>query len=72
MQPSAVTGVQLGGDRRTLLIDTQVPSGAHACVRKLKAVLTDPMTDLVWVQVTFTSPSASPTPGVLSTATAGP
>ncbi|WP_258574785.1 hypothetical protein [Streptomyces shenzhenensis] len=57
MQPSAVTGVHLSGDRRTLFLDTQVPSGAHACVRNLKAALTDPMTDLVWVQVTFSSPA---------------
>ncbi|MEU7704184.1 hypothetical protein [Streptomyces nodosus] len=57
MQPSTVTGVRLSGDRRTLLLDTQVPSGAHACVRKLKAVLTNPMTDVVRVQITFTSPS---------------
>ncbi|MFF0142479.1 hypothetical protein ACFYRN_39340 [Streptomyces sp. NPDC005227] len=57
MQPSAVTGVRLGKDRRTLFLDTQVPSGARACVRKLKAVLTEPATDLVRVQVTFTSPS---------------
>ncbi|WP_415938292.1 hypothetical protein [Streptomyces sp. 039-1] len=57
MQPSAVTGVRLGGDHRTLIVTSQVPSGARACVRRLKAVLTDPVTDLVRVQVTFTSPS---------------
>ncbi|MEU6515997.1 hypothetical protein [Streptomyces sp. NPDC046978] len=58
MAPSAVTGAHLSDDRRTLFLDTQVPSGTHACVRELKAVLTEPMTDLVRVQVTFTSPSA--------------
>ncbi|MFJ3639459.1 hypothetical protein ACIPRD_06890 [Streptomyces sp. NPDC090108] len=57
MEPSAVTGVRLGADRRTLLLDAPVPSGPRPCVRRLKAVLTDPMTDLVRVQVTFTSPS---------------
>ncbi|MEU2375517.1 hypothetical protein [Streptomyces misionensis] len=57
MQPSAVTGVRVGEDHRTLLLDTRVPSGADACVRGLKAVLTDPMTDLVRVQLTFVSPS---------------
>lgn len=57
MQPSAVTGVRVSADGRTLSLAAQVPSGADACVRKLKAVLTDPMTDLARVQVTFTSPS---------------
>ncbi|MDQ0788939.1 hypothetical protein [Streptomyces sp. B3I8] len=57
MQPSGVTGVRLGTDGRTLLVDTRVPSGADACVRGLKAVLTDPMTDLARVQLTFVSPS---------------
>lgn len=57
MEPSAVTGVRVGGDGRTLLLDAQVPSGPNPCVRKLKAVLTDPMAELVRVQVTYTSPS---------------
>jgi hypothetical protein len=58
MAPSAVTGVRVGGDQRTLLLDTRVPSGARACVRGLKAVLTDPMSDdLARVQVAFVSPS---------------
>ncbi|WP_307170164.1 hypothetical protein [Streptomyces sp. B3I7] len=34
-----------------------MPSGADACVRGLKAVLTVPMTDLARVQLTFVSPS---------------
>lgn len=70
MAPSAVTGAHLSGDRRTLLLDTQVPSGAHACVRDLKAVLTDPMTDLVRVQVTFTSPSGDRASGCTKESTA--
>lgn len=57
MAPTAVTGVRLGDDHRTLLLDTNVPSGPHACVRDLKAVLTEPMTDLARIQVTFVSPS---------------
>ncbi|MFL4909280.1 hypothetical protein ACJ6WF_40355 [Streptomyces sp. MMS24-I2-30] len=69
-QPSAVTGVRLSGDRRTLLLDAQVPSGAHACVREFKAVLTDPMTDLVRVQVTFTSPSGDGASGCTKESTA--
>ncbi|WP_019981204.1 hypothetical protein [Streptomyces sp. Amel2xE9] len=56
-QPSAVTGVRIGDDRRTLLLDTQVPTGPRACVRDLEAVLTEPMCDLVRVQITFVSPS---------------
>jgi hypothetical protein len=56
-QPAAVTGARLGDDHRTLLLDTRVPSGKHPCVRDLKAVLTDPMTDLARVQITFSSPS---------------
>ncbi len=47
-----------------------MPSGAHACVRKLKAVLTDPMTDLVWVQVTFISPSMGRASGCTQESTA--
>jgi hypothetical protein len=70
MQPSAVTGVHLGADRRTLLLDTQVPSGAPACFRQLKAVLTDPMTDLVRVQVTFISPSGDRASGCTKESTA--
>ncbi|MEU6403441.1 hypothetical protein [Streptomyces sp. NPDC046985] len=70
MEPSAVTGVRLGGDRRTLLLDTRVPGGGDACVRTLKAVLTDPMTDVVWVQVTFTSPSGDKASGCTSESTA--
>ncbi|MEU3620163.1 hypothetical protein ABZ725_48990 [Streptomyces sp. NPDC006872] len=57
MQPSTVTGVRLGEDGRTLLIDMQVPSGACACVRELKAALTDPVKNTVRVQITFASPS---------------
>ncbi|WP_240799417.1 hypothetical protein [Streptomyces sp. A0958] len=63
MQPASVTGVRLGEDDRTLLVDTSVPSGAAACVRDLKAVLTDPMTDLVRVQITFVSPSGDRSSG---------
>ncbi|MET9090329.1 hypothetical protein ABZX77_52280 [Streptomyces sp. NPDC004237] len=70
MQPSAVNGVRVSGDRRTLLLDTQVPGGAHACVRKLRAVLTDSMTDLVWVQITFTSPSMDRASGCTKESTA--
>lgn len=70
MAPSAVTGAHLGDDRRTLFLDTQVPSGAHACFRELKAVLTEPMTDLVRVQVTFTSPSVDRASGCTKESTA--
>ncbi|CAG7615577.1 hypothetical protein [Actinacidiphila bryophytorum] len=56
-EPSQVTGVSLSGDRRTLTVQVQVPSGEHPCVRDLKAVLTEPPTDIVRVQVTFSSPS---------------
>ncbi|MEU5824669.1 hypothetical protein [Streptomyces sp. NPDC047803] len=56
MQPAGVHGVRLSGDR-TLLVETSVPSGAAACVRELKAVLTEPMAELARVQVTFVSPS---------------
>ncbi|MFC9632244.1 hypothetical protein ACFTY8_23940 [Streptomyces mirabilis] len=70
MEPSAVTGARLGDDRRTLLLDAPVPSGAHACVRKLKAVLTDPMADLVRVQITFTSPSGDRASGCTKESTA--
>ncbi|MFF3614838.1 hypothetical protein [Streptomyces sp. NPDC002580] len=69
-QPSTVTGVRLGRDRRTLLIDIHVPSGARTCVRKLKAVLTDPMTDLARIQVTFTSPSGDRASGCTEESTA--
>ncbi|MFD4946825.1 hypothetical protein ACFWNT_30930 [Streptomyces sp. NPDC058409] len=58
MEPSAVTGARLTDDRRTLILDAQVPSGEHPCVRDLKAVLTDPVQDTVRVQITFSSPSS--------------
>lgn len=64
MAPSAVTGVRLSGDR-TLLLDTRVPSGAAACVRDLEAVLTNPMTDLVRVRLTFVSPSGDRASGCI-------
>ncbi|MER7190038.1 hypothetical protein [Streptomyces flaveolus] len=70
MQPSAVTGVRLGEDHRTLLLQTQVPSGPHPCVRELKAVLTDPLSDLARVQVTFTSPSGDRASGCTEESTA--
>jgi hypothetical protein len=54
-EPSEVTGARLADGGRTLLLDAQVPSGGHACVRELKAVLTDPVQDIVRVQITFTS-----------------
>ncbi|MGW3037661.1 hypothetical protein ACWDCB_41515 [Streptomyces sp. NPDC001178] len=57
-EPSQVTGARLADGGRTLLLDAQVPSGARACVRDFKAVLTDPVEkDLVRVQLTFSSPS---------------
>lgn len=56
--PSAVTGARIADGGRTLLLDAQVPSGPHACVRGLRAALTDPVQeDLVRVQITFSSPS---------------
>lgn len=69
-QPSAVTGARLSDDRRTLFLETRVPSGPHACVRELKAVLTGPMTDLARVQVTFTSPSGDRSSGCTEERTA--
>ncbi|MFI7402481.1 hypothetical protein ACIBW9_18770 [Streptomyces sp. NPDC049541] len=57
-EPSGVTGARLADGGRTLLLDAQVPSGARACVRDFKAVLTHPVQkDLVRVQLTFSSPS---------------
>ncbi|MEU9989719.1 hypothetical protein AB0E10_23565 [Streptomyces sp. NPDC048045] len=55
-EPSGVTGARLGADGRTLSLDTQVPSGARACVKDLKAVVTDRVNGAVWVQITFVSP----------------
>jgi hypothetical protein len=57
MAPSAVTGASLGDDQRTLTLEAQVPSGGSACVRELKAVLTDSVPKTAWVQITFSSPS---------------
>ncbi|WP_405684249.1 hypothetical protein OG204_04765 [Streptomyces sp. NBC_01387] len=57
-QPSAVTGARLTDDRRTLILDTTVPSGAPACERDLKAVVTDSVPNTVWVQITFSSPAS--------------
>ncbi|MFF2324558.1 MULTISPECIES: hypothetical protein [unclassified Streptomyces] len=70
MQPSAVTGARLTDDRRTLLLDAQVPSGEHPCVRDLKAVLTDPALDPVRVQITFTTPSSDRRSGCTEESTA--
>jgi hypothetical protein len=71
MAPSAVTGIRLDDGDRTLLLATQVPSGADACVRDLKAVLTEPMTDdLARVQVTFVSPSGDRSSGCTKERTA--
>ncbi|MFF4249682.1 hypothetical protein ACFY1L_00520 [Streptomyces sp. NPDC001663] len=56
-EPSAVTGALLADGGRTVLLEAQVPSGERPCVRDLKAVLTDPVQDLVRVQITFYSPS---------------
>lgn len=69
-EPSAVTAVRVSDDRRVLILDVQVPSGSKPCVRKLKAVLTDPMTDIVRVQVTFSSPAADTASGCTGEATA--
>ncbi|MET7570166.1 hypothetical protein ABZT04_16920 [Streptomyces sp. NPDC005492] len=55
-QPSAVTAARLGTDQRTLTLDVQLPDGKGPCVRALKAVLTEPTKNNVWVQVTFSSP----------------
>ena len=57
MEPSAVTGARLGADGRSLSVDTRVPSGAPACVRDLKAVVTDQVNGAVWVQLTYSSPA---------------
>ncbi|MDF2266418.1 hypothetical protein P2Q00_13385 [Streptomyces coacervatus] len=63
-EPSEVTGARLADGGRTLLLDAQVPSGAHACVRELKAVLTDPVQeDLVRVQISFYSPAGDRSSG---------
>lgn len=70
MQPSMVTGARLSDDRRTLILDAQVPSGEHPCVRDLKAVLTDPVSDVVRVQITFSSPSSDRRSGCTEESTA--
>ncbi|MFD7013675.1 hypothetical protein [Streptomyces sp. NPDC059928] len=70
MEPSTVTGARLTNDRRTLILDTQVPSGEHPCVRDLKAVLTDPVQDTVRVQITFSSPSMDRRSGCTGESTA--
>jgi hypothetical protein len=36
MEPSTVTGGRLTDDGRTLILDAQVPSGEHPCVRDLR------------------------------------
>jgi hypothetical protein len=58
MEPSAVTGAPLADDHRTLTLETRVPSGERACVRELKAVVTDSVPRTVWVQITYSSPSS--------------
>lgn len=55
--PISVTGARLGGDHRTLVLDAQVPHGPHACVRGLRAVVTDSVPQHTWVQITYSSPS---------------
>ncbi|MEU0333336.1 hypothetical protein [Streptomyces sp. NPDC006193] len=57
MAPTAVSTVRVGRDDRTLTIGAQVPGGGRACVRDLRAVVTDEVNGAVWVQVTFSSPS---------------
>jgi hypothetical protein len=63
MEPSGVTGVRVGGDDRTLSIGTRVPSGARACVKDLKAVVTDRVNGAVWVQLTYSSPAGDRSSG---------
>lgn len=54
--PSEVTGARLGDDQRTLTLQAKIPSGGNACVRGLKAVVTDSVAKTVWVQITYSSP----------------
>lgn len=70
VEPSMVTGARLADDHRTLMLDAQVPSGEHPCVRDLKAVLTDPVSDVVRVQITFSSPSSDRRSGCTEESTA--
>ncbi|GAA4090103.1 hypothetical protein GCM10022284_28100 [Streptomyces hundungensis] len=56
-EPSTATGARLADDRGTLVLDAQVPSGEHPCVRDLRAVLTGPVQGTVLVQITFSSPA---------------
>jgi hypothetical protein len=60
-EPSRVTAARLAGDRRTVSLDADLPSGERPCVRNLKAEDTDArygsVPGTVHVQITFTSPS---------------
>lgn len=70
MEPSTVAGARLTDDGRTMILDAQVPSGEHPCVRDLKAVLTDPVPGTVRVQITFSSPSSDRRSGCTGESTA--
>lgn len=68
--PMRITGAELGTDRRTVTIASDVPSGPNPCVRGLKAVLTEPVANSVRVKVTYDSPSGDRRSGCTETTTA--
>ncbi|MFE9605307.1 hypothetical protein [Streptomyces hokutonensis] len=70
MQPSAVTAAQLAGDQRTLTLTARVPDGKHPCVRALKAALTASERNILWVQITYSSPSGDRSSGCTGERTA--
>jgi hypothetical protein len=70
MQPSAVTAAQLADDQRTLTLTAQVPDGKNPCVRALKAVLTASERNILWVQITYSSPSGDRNSGCTGERTA--
>ncbi|WP_324604874.1 hypothetical protein [Streptomyces xylophagus] len=70
MQPSAVTAVQLADDQRTLTLTARVPDGKHPCVRALKAVLSASERNILWVQITYSSPSGDRSSGCTGERTA--
>ncbi|MFE2421047.1 hypothetical protein [Streptomyces hokutonensis] len=70
MEPSAVTAAQLAGDQRTLTLTARVPDGKHPCVRALKAALTASERNILWVQITYSSPSGDRSSGCTGERTA--
>lgn len=70
MQPSAATAAQLADDQRTLTLTARVPDGKNPCVRALKAVLTASERNILWVQITYSSPSGDRSSGCTGERTA--